>query len=380
MKIAIFHEVHAGGARKSLNEFGKRLEQNHTVDLYYVDDQPNKVEEQNFHSAHFYKFIPQKWTGGNWRAKLYKDSIELIKLYRVHKKIARDIDANHYDLVFIHPSKFTQAPFVLRSLKTPKIYYCQEPLRMVYETTFNIEQSLPPGKYYYEKLNRYIRKNIDRSNLKHADRLVANSEHTSNNIKSAYGLGSVYSYLGVDTSFFRPITIKKDIDILFIGASDAIDGYPLLKQAQKHLKTQVSIHIRANNKQWISEEDMVKLYCRSKIAVALAHKEPFGLVPLEAMACGVPVVAVNEGGYKESIVDGKTGYLVPRDPKILADKLNLLLSSPELLHQMSTDARLLMESEWTWKKRTQELEIQILYPFVDVRTTGKLDVTKSYYF
>src|SRR5258708_3905124 len=131
MKIAFFHEVHAGGARKTVNEFGKRLKHKHTVDMYYVDGKNDVAEEKNFHSVNFYKFTPKKWTGGNWKTKLYKDSIELIKLYNSHKKIARDIDIKKYDLVFIHPSKFTQAPFLLRFLKTKKIYYCQEPLRMV---------------------------------------------------------------------------------------------------------------------------------------------------------------------------------------------------------------------------------------------------------
>ncbi len=372
MRIAFFHEVHAGGARRTVNEFGKRLKEKHNVDLYYVDEKQDELEEKNFHSANFYKFIPEKWTGGNWKAKLYKDSIELIKLYRLHQKIAHDINAKNYDLVIIHPSKFTQAPFILRFLKTSKIYYCQEPLRMVYEAVLDIKKDLPPSKYYYEKLNRFIRKHIDKSNIKFADRIVANSEHTCSNIKSAYGLGSIYSYLGVDTENFKPTSINKEIDILFVGANDYTDGYRLMEEAKKYMNKQVNIKLRSSEKQWITDDDMVKLYCRSKIAVALAYNEPFGLVPLEAMACGVPVVAVNEGGYKESVVDGKTGYLVPRNPKILAQKLNHLLASPNLLSKMGQDARSLMESEWTWDKRTHELETQVLYPIADVKMMNRL--------
>src|SRR5256885_6808307 len=117
MKIAFFHELHAGGGRRSVNEFARRLRKNHTIDLYIVDEKQNENEKVFFDTVFFYPFKAKKWTGKDWKAKFYKDTIELFKLYFLHKKIAKEIDSRDYNLVFIDPSKFTQAPFLLRFIK-----------------------------------------------------------------------------------------------------------------------------------------------------------------------------------------------------------------------------------------------------------------------
>jgi len=358
MKIAFFHELHSGGAKRSVYEFARQLGKNHKIDLYFTDKVLNKDDQKIFDKIYFYNFTPKKWTGGNWSAKFYKDTLELLSLHRLHQKIAKVIDSRGYDLVFIEPSKLTQAPFILKFLKTKKVYYCQEPLRMVYEDILKVKKDIPFFKYYYEKLNRFIRKHIDRSNIMHADIILANSKYTQKNIKSAYDLESKVCYMGVDTQIFKPISIKKDIDVLFIGAYEYADGYDLLKDAKKYLKENLKIKVLASEKQWITDDaDIRRLYCRSKIILALAFNEPFGLIPIEAMACGVPIIAVNDGGYRETVLDRKTGFLIDRDPKDLAKKINHLLSNPAILNKMSIEARRRVESNWTWSKSAEELEI-----------------------
>jgi glycosyltransferase involved in cell wall biosynthesis len=228
---------------------------------------------------------------------------------------------------------------------------------MVYESIFAINKNLPPHKYYYEKLNRYIRKIIDKQNISRADTILANSQYTKQNIKAAYGLDSTVCYMGVDTDIFKPQHIEKDIDILFIGAYEHDAGYSLLENAQKYIQKKLTIKILASEKQWISDDTMLtKLYSGSKIALALAKNEPFGLIPIEAMACGVPVIAVNEGGYKETVIDNQTGFLIQRNPQVLAQKLNLLLSNIKTINKFRAQAVKIMKENWDWDKQTNKLE------------------------
>jgi glycosyltransferase involved in cell wall biosynthesis len=77
-------------------------------------------------------------------------------------------------------------------------------------------------------------------------------------------------------------------------------------------------------------------------------EEPSGIVPIEAMATGKPVLASRVGGLKHRIVDGKTGYLVEKNnPKDLAEKILRLLKSKKLLKKMEKGARKHVEDNYT---------------------------------
>src|ERR1700719_720279 len=79
--------------------------------------------------------------------------------------------------------------------------------------------------------------------------------------------------------------------------------------------------------------DALKLYySAADIFVTTPWYEPFGITPLEAMACGTPVIGSNVGGIKFTVRDGETGYLVPpKDPDALGERLAYLLQHPQLL-------------------------------------------------
>lgn len=90
-------------------------------------------------------------------------------------------------------------------------------------------------------------------------------------------------------------------------------------------------------------------YCAGDVAVTTPWYEPFGLTPLEGMACGRPVIGSAVGGITFTIADGETGYLVPpRDPAALAARLYALLSDTALRTRMGRAARARVEREFTW--------------------------------
>jgi glycosyltransferase involved in cell wall biosynthesis len=91
--------------------------------------------------------------------------------------------------------------------------------------------------------------------------------------------------------------------------------------------------------------------------------EPFGITPLEAMACGTPVVGANVGGIKSTVVDGVTGFLVPpNDPSALAARLATLARNPQLARALGRAGIRRARSLYTWERVTQ----QLLHVYTDV--------------
>jgi glycosyltransferase involved in cell wall biosynthesis len=91
------------------------------------------------------------------------------------------------------------------------------------------------------------------------------------------------------------------------------------------------------------------------VAVCAAELEPIGFTPLEAMACGTPVVAVREGGYKETVVDGHNGRLLERDADCLGAAIAALLTDEDTWMRLSRGA-LETAREWSVERATATLE------------------------
>jgi len=112
------------------------------------------------------------------------------------------------------------------------------------------------------------------------------------------------------------------------------------------------------------QDVLYNYYSAGDVAVTTPWYEPFGLTPLEGMACGRPVIGSAVGGITYTIADNETGFLVPpRDPRALAERLYQLLIDPERCVQMGQAARVRVEREFTWEsvaKRTSRLYESIL--------------------
>lgn len=97
----------------------------------------------------------------------------------------------------------------------------------------------------------------------------------------------------------------------------------------------------------IDDETLVLLYNQAKLVLYTPYMEPFGLVPLESMSCGTPVVAVKEGGVRETVIHNKTGLHTERDEKIFAEATARLLSKDLERYKMSKNSIKTVENFWT---------------------------------
>jgi len=98
------------------------------------------------------------------------------------------------------------------------------------------------------------------------------------------------------------------------------------------------------------DRDMLKYYySASDIFITTPWYEPFGITPLEAMACGTPVIGSDVGGIKYSVANNETGFLVPpNNPEALAEKIDLLLDDEVLLESMKRNAIDRVNTYFTW--------------------------------
>lgn len=103
------------------------------------------------------------------------------------------------------------------------------------------------------------------------------------------------------------------------------------------------------------QDSLVYYYSAAEMVVVPSHYESFGMVALEAMACGTPVVASKVGGLAFNVQDARTGFLVPeRDPAALADRIRLLLNEPDLRQKLGAEA-IRWVSQYSWPSVTDRI-------------------------
>lgn len=361
MKIALFHHLPDGGAKIALYEQVKRLKDSHRIDLFTFVEEKGEYDLKPLCERIFlypYEAVRTKKGGVS---RVLQDLRSFTILMRIHKDIARTIDEGDYDVAYIHQSRLTQAPFLLRFLKTPSVYYCQEPLRMVYEYDLRLKQDVGPVKQAYEAVNRSIRKRIDRTNTRAASLILTSSHHASEYITLAYGIHPQICPLGVDADVFRPSEALKRKGVLFVAARASIKGKLLAEEALKKIPTKErpKLTVIAPTGPGMfrhTQMQMIKFYAQSQATICTSILEPFGLVALESMACETPVIAVREGGYRETVIDGETGYLVERDPKKLAEKIILILKRQDLAQKLGKAGRQHVMKNFSWEKGVEVLE------------------------
>ena len=119
-----------------------------------------------------------------------------------------------------------------------------------------------------------------------------------------------------------------------------------------------SINVEFQN--GVSTKKLVELYNRAKVCAFPAIMEPGGLVPLEAQACGTPVIAVNEAGNRDEIHDGITGILTEREAKQFGNAIEQLVSDSKKAKTMGKKGVEFIRSEKTWEQSILKFEKLLL--------------------
>jgi glycosyltransferase involved in cell wall biosynthesis len=360
MKIAVFHNLPDGGAKRVLFEQVKNLSEKHILGLYTIKGRNSIsfLNPANYIQKSFEYSLDYDMKVHGYINRIRNDYYTTYGVLKLHRKIAEDIDKHGYDVVLAHPDIITESPYILRYLKTPSLYYSHELLRMVYEEILQLDEGVDIYKRFYESAVRLIRKKTDKDNAKKAIKIITNSLYMKNNIKLAYGEDAYVCYPGVDVEFFKKSKRTANA-IIFIGNKTKLDGYDLLERIKALIIDNIEIKLLgiSGGKAKIKNDDMLsKKYSESLVTLCLDYSEPFGLKVIESMACETPVLAVNEGGYRETVIDGVTGFLLPRDPKLFAEKIEWLMNNPDEARRMGKAGREHVKKNFTWEKHNKCIE------------------------
>ena len=395
MKIAVYHNLPTGGAKRALQQFVKELSKDHTLDEYTlstsVDYLPLKDHVENSYVyALEHKALKRTRPYIVDSFCLYLDRVLTIQaIDRVAKRIADDINSRDYDVVHVDLDRVTHAPSILKYIKKPMVYFCHDPKRSILEPR-NFEsddlRADNPVRDLYNKANAFFinRRNLvtnkaDISYVKTAPFLVTNSYYTREYIHKVYGKMAHVNYLGVDTDIFKHLNLPRENYILSVGRIYRIKGHhhivkamgllpekdrPVLKlvgdcssDEEKDFLVNLA---KSNNVQLeicelIDDDKLVELYNKALMTIYVPEMEPFGFVPLEAMACGSPVIGVREGGIRESVKEGETGLLVDRDDEELSEAILKLKNNEELRTRISENSVEYVKVNWTWAAAAQRL-------------------------
>lgn len=149
-------------------------------------------------------------------------------------------------------------------------------------------------------------------------------------------VGRLDPFKGPDVLLQAAAMMQEEAQIVIVGGDLAGDSeLESLRKLAEQLHISQRVHFLGARPQ----HQLPLLYRAADVTVVPSYHESFGLVAVESLACGTPVVATRAGGLMTIIRQGETGYLVPRCPGFFAERLDALLQNPALLEQMRMAAR-----------------------------------------
>jgi glycosyltransferase involved in cell wall biosynthesis len=170
-------------------------------------------------------------------------------------------------------------------------------------------------------------------------------------------LGRLVPRKGVETTI-QALSMVPDAELLIAGGDATTQAE---RERLKAVARACGVISRVRMVGQVPRPEVADLLRSADVVVTVPWYEPFGMVPLEAMACGVPVIASAVGGHLDTVVDGHTGVLVPpRDPDTLARRLRELLDDPDRRAALGAAAAECARSRYGWDRIARDTELLYL--------------------
>ena len=400
MRIAVWYNLPSGGAKRALYDHAQGLAGRGHVLEFFAPNGPGRdyLPLGAFGKEHTYPPI-----GSPRPPRLFPsvrrgaaDMRHRSRAVAEHcREAAAAVDAGGFDVLFANTCMLTASPPVGRHARTPAVLYLAEPNRGLYEADDRpaFASIPPPGRsvlapwyvrtWVRDRLETPVRRRQARDECEAAlafRRVLVNSYFSRESVWRAYGVESEVCYLGVNPAVFAPaarpardylvglgsFTVNKNIafavravgclppprpPLIWVGNSvtppDHVDNLTALAR---------SLGVEFVPRLMVRQAELTALLGGALAMVYAPRLEPFGYAPLEAGTCGTPVVAVAEGGVRETVRDGVNGLLVAPRPEAMAAAVARLRADPDLVERLGRTGRQLVETEWSLDAATDRLE------------------------
>lgn len=304
---------------------------------------------------------------------------KLNEFRKLCRTVAESINSSA-DLALVHNTLIIAAPPLLEFLEIPSVYFCFEYPRHIYEP----DLVLRTGSKYSEVLLKPLaamERRMDKSSVSSASVIVTLSSYMQDRLEQVYGKSSFVVRPGVDSDFYTPDSkqLTNGEYVLSVGALWPFKGHEhairslariaekrrpsLVVTCDRELPGYAARLERLSNTQEVSltilrgvpNTELRELYRGASLVLCAQHCEPYGLVPLEAMACGCPVIAVNEGGFPDNVTDNVNGFLIERDLSITSEAIACLIADRDLAKRFAENGRSFVTSERSIPGAAEEL-------------------------
>ncbi|MEK9146963.1 MAG: glycosyltransferase [Patescibacteria group bacterium] len=258
-------------------------------------------------------------------------------------------DFSAFDVVVTSSSWYITKGFK-KGPKTIEICYCHAPPRYLYGYPTSIEwQKYWPVRVYALFVNHFLRV-YDFEAAQRVDYFIANSKNVQERIKKFYRRDSGMIFPPVDLPKTKQLSKVKKGDAYFLTVSRIVGakGLQLAVEVANNLGFKLKVvgkpagygveyqkikRMAGENVEflgYVSDSELVDLYAGARAFLALATDEEFGIAPVEAMLCGTPVVAYDGGGYRETVIQKKTGlFFDPATAGSLTLAINTFMAMEE---------------------------------------------------